>query len=271
MYRLKGSHPLLLLLVLALPLTGCVKYERLLKSTDTEAQYAAARDYYARGKYERAKSLLEKVLPLSRVTRRADTVFFMLSKCYFEGGDYQLAGYSFERFLDEHPTSPFCEEASYLGAYCHYLASPRVPLDQENTRRAIAAFQNFRERYPTSERVPQADEYLKELYNKLMEREFIQAKLYYRREQYKAAVVAFRLSLEKYPLSPYREEQMFLIVKSSYYLAENSVEEKKRERYQLTVDNYFSFVSEFADSKHIHEVEKYYKKSLDYLERTKKI
>lgn len=259
----------LLLGILLLMLPGCMKYDRLLKGTDTQAQYAAACDYYARGKYHKALPLLEKVLPLSRATRRADTVFFMLSKCYFENGDFSLAGYSFDRFVEEFPRSGFLEESMYLGAYCHYCASPRPELDQANTRRAIAAFQEFKEKYPKSDRIPEADGYLKELYGKLMKREYQQAKLYFDREQYKAAVAAFRVSLERFPTGPYREEQMFLLVKSSYLLAENSIDEKKRERYQLAVDSYLSFVSEFQESRYLKEAQKYYEKSLVFLGRAK--
>ncbi len=261
-------HLLVGLCLLPLVLTGCMKYERLLKSTDTQAQYAAAKDYYGRGKYHRAIPLLERVLPLSRATRRSDTVVFMLSRCYFEDGDYTSAGYSFDRFVEEYPRSGFLEEAMYLGAYCHYLSSPRAELDQANTRRAIAAFQEFKAKYPTSDRNLEADRYLKELYEKLMKREYLQARLYYDREQYKAAVVALRGSLERFSTGPYREIQMFLLVKSSYLLALNSIEEKQRERYQQAVDSYLSFVSEYQQSRYAKEARQCYDRALAYLGRT---
>ena len=90
-------------------LTGCNSYEKLLKSTDTERQYAAAMQYYERGKFTKAKELLERVLPMSRATQRADSVHYYLAKCYFQEGDYGLAGYGFEQLAANYPRSPFVE------------------------------------------------------------------------------------------------------------------------------------------------------------------
>lgn len=247
-------------------LSSCVKYERLLKGTDTRAQYAAAKDFYQQEKYGKAKPLFEKVAPMSRATRIGDTVFYMLSVCYLKEKDYSLAGYSFDRFTQEYPSSAFLEPAMFFSAYCHYRSSPRVDLDQENTRRAIMALELFREKYPQSPCIDKVGDYLKEMYGKLIEREYLQARLYYDREQYRAAVVAFKGSLERYPVSPYREEQMFLIVKSSYLLAKNSIVAKQRERYQQTVDHYLSFVSEYSESKYSQQARKYYDLSQAYLE-----
>jgi outer membrane protein assembly factor BamD len=79
------------------------------------------------------------------------------------------------------------------------------------------------------------------------------AKLYYDLGDYKAAVVALNNCLDEFPNSKHREEVMYLILKSRFLLAENSVQEKKTERYQLTVDEYYSFVGEFPESEHYKE------------------
>ena len=47
---------------------------------------------------------------------------------------------------------------------------------------------------------------------------------------------------------------MYLIVKSSYELAKNSIESLQRDRYMSMMDSYYSFVAEYPDSKHIKEV-----------------
>lgn len=78
--------------------------------------------------------------------------------------------------------------------------------------------------------------------------------MYYDLGDYKAAVIALNNSLDKYPDTQFREEIMFLILKSRYLLAENSVREKQTERYQATVDEYYSFVGEFPDSDYSKEV-----------------
>ena len=84
-------------------------------------------------------------------------------------------------------------------------------------------------------------------------------------DMYKAAVTAFKRALEKYPVSPYREEEYFLLVKSHYLYALNSVESKRRERYQQTVDESLSYISEFPTARNAREVLGYYLASMKYL------
>jgi outer membrane protein assembly factor BamD len=64
--------------------------------------------------------------------------------------------------------------------------------------------------------------------------------------------------LNDYPENKYREELMFLILQSNYLLAENSIPEKRRERYQSTLDEYYSFTAEFPVSKFNKDVDKIY-------------
>ena len=91
------------------------------------------------------------------------------------------------------------------------------------------------------------------------------AKLYFDLEDYKASIVALSNSLFKYPDTKYREEIMFMLVKSSYWLAYNSVRSKQKERYQDTVDEYYSFALEFSDSKYLKEAKRYYKNAAEII------
>jgi outer membrane assembly lipoprotein yfiO len=252
-------------LSLMLFLTGCDSYDKLLKSTNTEKQYAAAMQYYQKGKYTRSKELLERVLPMSRATQRADTVCYYLAKSYFAEGDYSLSGYMYEQLMTNYPRSSFVEEATFQTAYCNYLESPRPALDQTFTEKAIAGFNNFMSAYPKSKRIGEAKLHLKTLYGKILRKEFEAAKLYYNMEMYRAAVSALKYSLEKYPVSPYREEQCYLLVKSNYLFAVNSIESKRRERFQQTVDASLSYISEFPTAKNAKEVLNYYLRSMEFL------
>jgi outer membrane protein assembly factor BamD len=47
---------------------------------------------------------------------------------------------------------------------------------------------------------------------------------------------------------------MYLIVKSSYELAKNSIESLQRDRYLNMLDSYYSFIAEFPESKHVREL-----------------
>jgi outer membrane protein assembly factor BamD len=169
-----------------------------------------------------------------------------------------MAGHYYKEFADMHPRSQFTEEADYMNAYCSYLISPRPNLDQTNTYDAIMAFQIFMVKYPKSARLRDCDKLVSEMREKLVTKSYLNAKLYYNLGYYKASIIALRNSLTEYPDTKNREELMFLILRSSYLLAVNSVAEKQKERYQTAVDEYYSFVAEFPKSSFLKDAQDIY-------------
>lgn len=240
-------------------LAGCNSFDKLLKSTNKDLQYSEAMRYFQKEKYRKAAQLFERVLPMERATRRGDSVLYFLSDCYFRDRDYELAGYSFEQFIEQYPKSSFVEQATYQSAYCSFKASPRPALDQSNTYKAIEGFLLFKDRYPRSQRIAEVNDYLQQLYGKLETKAYAEAWLYYKQDKYLAAIFAFRRALELFPNSEFREREMFYLLKSIFLYAKNSVASKQRERYQQTVDAYLSFFSEFASSKYASEAADFYR------------
>jgi len=103
------------------------------------------------------------------------------------------------------------------------------------------------------------------LTKKLATKAYLNARLYYDLGYYKAAIIALRNCLNEYPNSPYREELMFMLLDAQFQLADNSIESKKKERFQNTLDEYYSFVSEFPQSKYSKQAEKIYLKTKNIL------
>jgi outer membrane protein assembly factor BamD len=77
-------------------------------------------------------------------------------------------------------------------------------------------------------------------------------------KQYKAAVTALTNSLEQFPVTKYREEMMYFKLSSLFLYAQNSVADKQTERYQATLDDYYSFIEEFPKSVYSKEVSRIY-------------
>jgi len=73
-------------------------------------------------------------------------------------------------------------------------------------------------------------------------------------KEYKAAAIAINNSLNVYPDSKYREEMMFLRLNSLYLYAVNSMPNMQRTRYQDALDEYYSFIEEYPDSKYSRDV-----------------
>jgi len=247
---------------------GCSGYEKLLKSSDYPLKYEKAVEYYNSEEYVRAATLFDQVASVYRGTTKADTVYYYQAKSYYMQRDYILSGHHFNNLAINYPNSVFREEAEYMVAYCYYKLSPRPSLDQENTEKAIAAFTIFMIQNPGSERVTEARAYIDELRNKLVQKSYMNGKLYYNLGDYKASIIALQNSLNDFPDTEHREELMFLLLKSNFLLAENSIVQKQSERYQDTVDEYYSFVGEFPESQYRREADRIYETALSVIGST---
>jgi outer membrane protein assembly factor BamD len=255
----------IILLILSLLLISCSDYQKILKSSDYELKFSKANEYYEKGDYTRAVALYDELITIYKGTNKAEELFIKYSYCYFHNKDFLSAGHYFSSFAQTFRNSTYTEEAEYMAAYCFYKDSPTPSLDQTNTLKAIEEMQAFINRYPTSERVKEANQIIELLRDKLEEKSFQSAKLYYQLENYKASIQALKTSAQEYPDSRHREEILFLILKSSYLLAENSVESKKTERYQNTEKEYYNFVAAFPESQSRKEADKLKEKTEAYL------
>jgi outer membrane protein assembly factor BamD len=256
------NHIILLVVNVIVVFSGCSGYEKLLKSSDYRLKYDKAMEYYEDEEYVRASTLFDQISSVYRGTTKADTVFYYQAKSYFNQRDYILSGHHFKNLASNYPNSVYAEEASYMIAYCYYKQSPKPSLDQENSVLAIEYFQLFMIKYPRSERNDMARQYIDELRNKLVQKSYMSAKLYYDLEDYKASIIALQNSLNDFPDTEHREELMFLLLRSNYLLAENSILSLQVERYQDAVDKYYSFVGEFPESKYRQQADRIYDAAL---------
>lgn len=252
-------------LIVPLLLNSCGEYEKLLKSTDYDLKIAKAKEYFEAEKYVKTTELLEQIIPRYRATQQAEELYWMEARSFYAMKDYYTAGADFKSYVDQYPYGKYTEEATFMAAQCDYNIAPRTELDQENTRSAIEGFNVFMTRYPNSPRVEESRKMVTELQEKLAEKSYLSAKLYYDMSQYKSAIVALTNSLKENADSKYREEMMFLKLNSLYLYAKNSMASKQRERYQETLDDYFSFMEEFPQSKYSKEVNKIYQETSEFL------
>lgn len=246
------------ILLSVLTLTACHGYNDLLKSTDFEAKYKAAVQYYEDGSYTRAGQLFENLQMYYRGKDLAENISWYYSQCLIKQNDYYSASYQLVNFTRRYPYSPHAEEAAFQAAYCQYLESPEYSLDQTLTKGAIQALESFSEHYPNSTHMPEVNDYLDKLHNKLMKKDYEIAVGYYNTEQYHAAYVALNQFLGLYPESPDREDAMFYVLRSGYEYGMNSQEDKMKERLELVISDFDQFATTFKDSKHIAQAQKIY-------------
>jgi len=252
----------LIVLVLA---SSCGEYEKLLKSTDYDLKKQKAKEYFDAGQYVKTTEILSQILPRYRATEEAEDMNWMNAQAYFGMKDYFMAGSYFKAFVDQFPFGKYAEESNFMAALCDYKIAPRPTLDQENTEKSIEGFNIFINRFPNSPKIEEAKKYVRELEERLVEKSYVSAKLYYDMGEYKAAVVALTNSLKEYSETKYREEMMFLKLNSLFLYAENSLVLKQKERYQAALDDYYSFMEEFPKTEYTKEVNTIFQKTNKFL------
>lgn len=235
---------------------ACSDFQKVVKSTDYEFKLKKAKEYYEHKEYAHASQLYQELINIYRGTNRADQIYYYLAKSFYGQKDYTLASHYFRLMIKEFPRSEFSEEAQYLIGYCLFLDSPNPRLDQKTSQDAIDALQLFLNLYPNSTKIADVNQLIDKLREKLVYKSYLSGKLYYDLQDYRAAVISLTNSIKEFPDSKYREELMYYLLKSKYLLGKNSVEEKKRERLNNAIDEYYTFIDAFPKSE--------YKKEADY-------
>ncbi|MFV0545293.1 MAG: outer membrane protein assembly factor BamD [Bacteroides sp.] len=253
-------------ILLATALSSCGEYNKVLKSTDYEYKYEAAKNYFAKGKYTKSATLLNELITILKGTDKAEESLYMLGMSYYNDGDYSTAAQTFITYYNTYPRGTFAELARFHAGKALYLDTPEPRLDQTSTYQAIQQLQMFMEYCPTSSKKQEAQKMIFELQDKLVKKELYSARLYYNLGNYmgnnfESCVVTAQNALRDYPYTEYREELSMLILKAKYNMAIYSVEEKKVERYRETIDEYYAFKNEFPESKYLKEAEKIFEDS----------
>ena len=261
---------ILILSCMALLLTGCKsEFNSVYKYGDNEAKYEFAKECFANGKFQQAATLLEELVTMKKGTEEAQECLYMLGMAQYNNQDYQAASETFKKYGASYPRGIYAEPAAFYVGQSLFESSPEPRLDQSPTNGAINAYQQFMDLYPDSKLRDRAQERLYVLYDKLIQKEYLSAELYYNlggyfgninsndESNYNASIITAQNALKTYPYCSLREEFMLLIMKSKFQLAENSTQEKRLERYRDAEDECYGFINEFPESKNVATAEKY--------------
>ncbi|WP_316814136.1 outer membrane protein assembly factor BamD [Pedobacter heparinus] len=275
MFKIK--HVLLLsFTIIALTIAGCKsQFEKIRLSNDVAKKYQEAMRLYNKKNYAKALILFEDLSQKYRGRAEAEELNYHYALTLYKLRDYTTARYQFKSFADTYPTSKYAEECRYMGAYCYYLDSPAASLDQENTYKAIDALQLFINFYPKSERAKDAAKYIGLLRTKLEDKAYNNARLYYDLggydvTNYKAAVIALKNAQIDFPDIKYAEEMDFLIIKSQFAYAKNSLETRQEDRYNEAITYANEFIEAHPQSKLVADANGLKKDSEQGIENAKR-
>ena len=239
-------------------LTACSNYNVIIKGDDYEAKFDAANDYYESKKYDRCMVLYEQVYQHSPKTDQGEVSYYRLAKSYYLTSDYYMAAYYFNAYIQRFPYSEKNEEALFLSALCSVNNSPNWTLDQTETLMAVNNVQEFIDKYPQSSLLDSCNHIIDRLRYKLEFKDYNKVLLYAKTENYRSAVTAADNFINAFSRSIYYEEIKYLAIINCHELAKNSIESKKIERMEQTIERYRNFAVEFPNSIYLKELELLY-------------
>lgn len=259
-------------------LTSCGEYNKVLKSTDYEYKYEAAKSYFGKGQNTKAAAILEELITILKGTDKAEESLYMLGMTYYNQGDFITASHYFSTYYNTYPRGTYTEQARFYSGKALFLDTPEPRLDQSSTYKAIQELQMFMEYFPASNRHQEAQQMIFDLQDKLVMKDYMAARLYYdlgsytgnssystTGNNYLACIVTAQNALKDYPYTKLREDISILLLRAKYDMAKESVEEKKEERMRDAIDEYYAFKNEFPESKYTKEVENIYKDAKKYV------
>jgi outer membrane protein assembly factor BamD len=237
-------------------------FNKISKSTDYVFKLKMAEKYYLNKDYNHAQILYDDLYRVMKGSEHFEDIWYKYAYCAYYLKDYVNAENLFKGFVEAFPNSPKSDEMDYMRAYCFYKQSPKFQLDQTNTTKAMGFMQAFIAQHPNSDKVKEATEIIDKCRTKLEEKDFENAKLYFNLREtnaayLKAASLTFNLLMNTYPDSQKSDEYKLYIIKSDYLYAMQSLEEKKKTRFQQVLTDINDFNDRFPDSKLKKEVQGY--------------
>ena len=243
---------------------ACGPFSKLEKSTNWEELYNGANKYYQEGEYNKAIILYDKVLPVIKGSEKAEMAEYNYANCHFKTKRYiEAAGY-FNTFYRTYNRSPLAEEALFMHAYSLYLDAPDFNLDQQSSKEAVSAIQQFVTRFPASASYERAMEMLKDLEDRFEKKAYSEAEMYYRLKDglfpgdfYRACIINFQNFAKDYPESKHNEELAYKLVEVAYAYGKNSTFDKKEERLNDAVKYASNFYRKYPSSGFTAQVKKF--------------
>lgn len=148
--------------------------------------------------YELAVNEFQNIILQYPASSVSDDAQFYLGMTYFKRNQFLLAAYEFSKLIRNTPASPFVPESQFMLAESYYQLSPPYPLEQSYTKKAIEEFQAFIDFFPANPKIEEAERKIKELNDKLAEKEFNSALIYQKMEYEYAAMKYYSYVTESF-------------------------------------------------------------------------
>jgi len=177
---------------------GCAYTGSSKPASTPESEFEAAKREYDERHYFDAVLKLTEFIDRNPGSILVDQAIFYLGKSYQAQKDWVLAAAELERLVRDFPESRSVCDAEYSLAQCYWEQSRKPQYDQRETEQAIVQLDRFISRCPEHPGVEEAEALIARARDRLAEKRYRAARLYYKMKDLESALIYCDLLLEDY-------------------------------------------------------------------------
>jgi outer membrane protein assembly factor BamD len=231
---------ILCFLLLFLIIGGCSSLnifgKKELTKASPEVLYSNAAADYKEGHYKKAQEYflrLKEEYPLHELAILAE---IGIADSLFSDKEYTSAADAYSDFISLHPVNENVPYAIYQMGMCHYKQMEAIDRDQTETIKARKEFEKLIARYPESKFLPMAEKMLREVKQKLAQRDFYVGNFYLKQKKYQAALARFERIAAEYPDIVFDYKIEYYINETKMKIAKEEKEKMKKETKKETAE-----------------------------------
>jgi len=153
----------------------------------------------------RAQAMFESIVKSAPFSKYAPIAQFNVGQAFEKQNKYPEAIKAYQTVVNKYAGDAIADDALYQIGYVQLRESREGSYDRASAAKAREAFEDFINRYPESEKVPQAKENMKSLDTGSAKGTLDIARFYDKTKQYRAAVIYYNDVIKSQPGSPESE------------------------------------------------------------------
>ena len=241
--------PLLLTLALGLGLGSCAGVPKPQSDAPPEVRLRYGWQLLERGSTYNAKQAFQDLIFSAPGSAIIDSAHYGLAESFFEERNYIQAETEYATIVSSFPRSRLVDDAAFKVGLCWWNQSPGHKLDQTETIRALDAFRAFVQDYPTSDRLDEAFEYIRQAQDKLALKAIYQAETYLKlgtESDYQAAVIYYSEAIQDYSDSRHMPRALWGLGEAYFRL----------DRSEEAIQTFGVLVSQLPDSEYTEKAQR---------------
>lgn len=149
--------------------------------------------------FRRAIEVYTMVIDNQPFTEAAAEAQFKIGLSHFARNEYIEAAFEFRRVIEDYAMSPWVNDAMHKLANTYVNAALPPQYDQTPSALAIAAIDDFRDRFPADPRNDELAEWREDMRIRIATQRLEAAQFYERRRQFEAARISYEVVVEQFP------------------------------------------------------------------------